>query len=118
MNIFALSSRLEGMPLAILEAWAAGLPVIASRVGGVPAIVTDGATGILFDLGDEAALTHAMSRLLASPDEADRLAGAGRDYVRSRFDLRVMAAAYDRHYREVLSRSQTADGRGRVQRMT
>ena len=45
MDIFALTSRLEGMPLAILEAWAAGLPVIASRVGGVPKLVAQGQSG-------------------------------------------------------------------------
>ncbi len=105
MDIFALTSRLEGMPLAILEGWAAGRPVIASRVGGVPEIVTEGQTGILFDSGDEAALTGAMSRLLASPDDARRLGEAGREYVRSRFDLQVMAGTYNRHYRDLLRNS-------------
>jgi len=102
MDIFALTSRLEGMPLAILEAWAAGRPVIASRVGGVPGIVTEGQTGILFDSGDEAALTQAMNRLLASPDEAQRLGEAGKRLVRSRFDLHVMAKSYEEHYRLML----------------
>ena len=102
MDVFALTSRLEGMPLAILEAWAAGRAVIASRVGGVPRIVSDGQTGILFDLGDEAALTQAMSRLLANPAEACRLGEAGRAYVRSHFDLQVMAESYEQHYRELL----------------
>lgn len=102
MDIFALTSRLEGMPLAILEAWAAGLPVIASRVGGVPAIVREGETGVLFDPGDEAALSQAISRLLSDPSEARRLGEAGRAYVRSRFDLRVMALSYEEHYRELL----------------
>jgi glycosyltransferase involved in cell wall biosynthesis len=110
MDIFALTSRLEGMPLAILEAWAAGRPVIASRVGGVPAIVTEGETGILFDSGDEAALTQAMSRLLASPDEARRLGAAGRNYVRSRFDLAVMAETYEQHYRRLLNGTTTRRG--------
>jgi glycosyltransferase involved in cell wall biosynthesis len=102
MDIFALSSRLEGMPLAILEAWAAGRPVIASRVGGVPAIVTDGATGILFESGDEAALTHAISGLLANPSEVQRLGEAGRRLVRSRYDLHVMAKSYADHYHLML----------------
>lgn len=104
MDIFALTSRLEGMPLAILEAWAAGLPVIASRVGGVPRMISAGQTGLLFDFGDEAALGESMSRLLESPDEARRLGEAGRDYVRSRYDLRVMADTYERHYRDLLLR--------------
>ena len=102
MDIFALTSRLEGMPLAILEAWAAGLPVVASRIGGVPKMIAQGQTGLLFDSGDEAALTEAMNGLLAHPDEARRLGEAGRDYVRSRFDLRVMAETYERHYRDLL----------------
>ena len=102
MDIFALTSRLEGMPLAILEAWAAGRPVVASRVGGVPAIVSDGETGILFKPRDEDALTQAMSRLLERPDDARMLGEAGRDFVKSRFDLRVMAESYQRHYRELM----------------
>jgi glycosyltransferase involved in cell wall biosynthesis len=102
MDVFALTSRLEGMPLAILEAWAAGRPVISSRVGGVPAIVTDGATGILFESGDEIALTQAISRLLADPNEARQLGEAGRRLVRSRYDLHVMARSYADHYRHVL----------------
>jgi glycosyltransferase involved in cell wall biosynthesis len=106
MDVFALTSRLEGMPLAILEAWATGRPVIASRVGGVPGIVTDGRTGILFESGDEAALTQAIRRLLASPGDARQLGEAGRDYVRSRFDLRAMAESYDQHYRELLRGSR------------
>src|SRR5262249_55707283 len=54
MDVFALTSRSEGMPLAILEAWAAGLPVVASRVGGIPEVVADGRTGLLFPAGDDA----------------------------------------------------------------
>ncbi|HKM54517.1 MAG TPA: glycosyltransferase [Isosphaeraceae bacterium] len=102
MDIFALTSRHEGMPLVILEAWAAGLPVVASRVGGVPKMIAQGQTGLLFDSGDEGALTEAMNRLLAHPDEAQRLGEAGCEYARSRFDLRVMAETYERHYRDLL----------------
>ena len=107
MAIFALTSRHEGMPLAILEAWAAGLPVVASRVGGVPKMIAQGQTGLLFDSGNEAALTEAMDRLLTHTDEAQRLGEAGREYVRSRFDLRVMARAYEQHYRELLPKSRS-----------
>jgi glycosyltransferase involved in cell wall biosynthesis len=111
MDIFALTSRREGMPLAILEAWAAGRPIIASRVGGVPGIVTEGHTGMLFDSGDEAALTHAMTHILANPLEARRLGEAGRDYVRSRYDLRVMADSYEQHYRGLHHGFQGSSGR-------
>jgi glycosyltransferase involved in cell wall biosynthesis len=102
MDIFALTSRHEGMPLAILEAWAAGRPVVASRVGGVPNLVTSGVNGLLFESCDEASLTWALNSLLARPDDARRLGECGRENVRSRFDLRVMAGAYERHYRDLL----------------
>ena len=102
MDIFPLTSPHEGTPLAILEAWASGRPVNASRVGSVPAFVMEGETGILFESGDGAALTPAISRLLASPGEARRLGEAGRDYVRSQYDLRMMAELYESHYRALL----------------
>ena len=103
MDVFALTSQSEGMPLAVLEAWAAGVPVVASRVGGVPELIEDGRTGLLFPPGDEAALAAALDRLLSSPDDARRLAGAAREAVRSRYDVRVMAATYQGHYRELLA---------------
>ena len=106
MAIFLLTSPHEGTPLAILEAWAFGRPVIASRVGSVPAIVLEGETGILFQSGDGAALTQAISRLLASPGEGRRLGEAGRHYVRSRYDLRVLAELYESHYRVLLRMPQ------------
>ena len=65
-------------------------------------MIAQGQTGLLFDSGDEAALSEAMNRLLANPDEARRLGEAGREYVRSRFDLRVMAETYEQHYRNLL----------------
>ena len=115
MDIFALTSRLEGMPLAILEAWAAGCPVIASRVGGVPRLVQDDQTGVLFDSGDQAALSTAITNLLTSPSKARRLGDAGRECARSRYDLRVMAENYERHYRELLCAHALGNGtRGRA----
>lgn len=102
-DVFALTSRSEGMPLSILEAWAAGKPVVASRVGGVPQLVEDGRTGILFPPGDEARLAEALARLLADPDAARRLGRAGSEEVRARYDLAAMAAAYDRHYRNAIA---------------
>ncbi|MGH7135110.1 MAG: glycosyltransferase, partial [Pirellulales bacterium] len=81
MDVFALTSRSEGMPLSILEAWAAGAPVVASAVGGVPELIADGDTGLLFPYEDTKAATTAMTRLLSDPDLAARLAAAGRARV-------------------------------------
>lgn len=102
MDAFAVTSRIEGLPLSILEAWAAGAPVVASRVGGIPEVVEDGRTGLLFDFGDQPALVNHLSRLLADRPFAAGLADAARRDVRARFGSTVMADAYHRHYLEVL----------------
>jgi glycosyltransferase involved in cell wall biosynthesis len=102
MDLFALTSDSEGMPLAILEAWAAGKPVIATRVGGVPELVADGRTGLLFPAGDDGSLAERMNWLLTDPALGDALGVAGRALVRERFDTRVMAATYLRHYRALI----------------
>src|SRR5690606_23410920 len=64
-DIFALSSHSEGLPLAILEAMAAGLPVAATQVGGVPQVVVQGVTGTLCPENDVQALANDLARLAA-----------------------------------------------------
>jgi glycosyltransferase involved in cell wall biosynthesis len=108
-DVFALTSRHEGMPLAILEAWAAGLPVVASRVGGVPGLVSDGETGLLFDPGDEAALAASLVELLRDRDRASRLARAGRSRVAQEYDSRRMLETYHRHYLDLLPATPAAE---------
>jgi sugar transferase (PEP-CTERM/EpsH1 system associated) len=105
MDVFALTSDSEGMPLAVLEAWAAGKPVVATRVGGVPELVADGRNGLLFPAGDEAALARALDQLLTDSARAGSLGRAGRALVRDRYDTRVMADTYVRHYRDLLRSS-------------
>jgi glycosyltransferase involved in cell wall biosynthesis len=102
MDLFALTSRMEGLPLAILEAWAAGLPVVASSVGGVPDLIAPGRTGLLFPSGDEETLVAKLAELLRETERARALGDAGREEVFARYDLRRMAADYERHYRELL----------------
>jgi glycosyltransferase involved in cell wall biosynthesis len=101
MDLFALPSRLEGMPLVILEAWAAGLPVIASRVGGVPSLV-NGSCGLMFDSGDQQALERLLLKLLTDSREADRMSRAGLKRAQLEFDTSVMAKNYQRSYMEIL----------------
>jgi glycosyltransferase involved in cell wall biosynthesis len=105
MDVFALTSDSEGMPLAILEAWAAGKPVVATRVGGVPELIADGRTGLLFPAGNDVALAQHLDRLLTDPSQATRLGAAGRETVRDRYDTRVMAGTYLGHYRDLLRSS-------------
>jgi glycosyltransferase involved in cell wall biosynthesis len=102
MDVFALTSRMEGLPLVILEAWAAGLPVVASAVGGVPDLVKHGQTGLLFDSGDESGLLQMLTELLVNPRRARVLGESGRQEVLSHYDLQRMAATYEQHYRALL----------------
>jgi glycosyltransferase involved in cell wall biosynthesis len=92
-DVFCLPSSAEGLPLVVLEAMAAGKPVVATAVGGVPELVIHGETGLLVPAGDLDALRRALADLLADPERARRLGKAGRERVRESF---TAAAASDR----------------------
>lgn len=88
-DVLVLPSHLEGMPNAILEAMATGLPVIATRVGAIPDIVAEGATGLLIDAGDVAALAAALVRLAKDPVERLRMGRAAREKIARDNDIEV-----------------------------
>jgi glycosyltransferase involved in cell wall biosynthesis len=96
-DVFVLPSDWEGHPLTAMEAMAAGLPVIATRVGGVPEIVRDGVTGVLFDAGDALALTNALRSLADEPATRSAMSRAAVADSK-RFDVRAMARAYQDAY--------------------
>jgi len=77
-DIFINTNHVDNMPVAILEAWAMGLPVVATAVGGVPDLVEDGRTGILVADDDVDGMVEAVRRLLSNPDLAERLSQNGR----------------------------------------
>jgi glycosyltransferase involved in cell wall biosynthesis len=114
MDVFALTSRSEGMPLAILEAWAAGLPVVASRVGGLPELIRESQTGLMFESGDDAGLAAHLKTLMSDPARAAQIGAAGQSQVRERHDVSVMAGAYHRHYASLLGGSSHARPRRRT----
>jgi glycosyltransferase involved in cell wall biosynthesis len=103
-DVFVLSSNSEGLPLSILEAMAARLPVVASNVGGVPEVVVDGDTGLLVPPGDPQSLAAAIERLLEDPVLCRRLGEAGRIRVAEHFDLAAVHQAHLDLYRRVLAR--------------
>jgi glycosyltransferase involved in cell wall biosynthesis len=99
-DVFVLPSRWEGMPLALLEACAAGLPCIASDVGGVTEILTDEVTGRVVRPGDPAALAAALVRVLSNRDLRADWGSAAREHVRLALGLERMVDATEQLYLE------------------
>lgn len=102
-DIFALPSRTEGLSIALLEACASGLAVVASAVGGNPEIVRDGSTGRLFESDDGKALHDILHELLSDPMQRRRIGEDAREWVRGNASIASMRANYDRIYRDALN---------------
>jgi glycosyltransferase involved in cell wall biosynthesis len=102
-DVGVLASHEEGFPNAIVEAMAAGRPVVATKVGGVPEAVIDGVTGIVVPPRDQAALAAALARAAREPALRTRMGDAGRARVGETFTLAVCVEAYARVYRELLA---------------
>jgi glycosyltransferase involved in cell wall biosynthesis len=105
LDIFALSSDSEGLPLTLLEAMASGLPVAATSVGGIPEAVEDGASGLLVPPGDAGNLAAALATLLENPDLASSMGQRGRIAAMERFDAGDCISGYEDCYAEVLART-------------
>jgi glycosyltransferase involved in cell wall biosynthesis len=100
---FVMASRWEGLGLVFLEAMAASLPVVATRVSAVPEVVVDGETGLLVPVDDADALAAALARLADDAELRRRLGAAGAPRVRERFGLERMVEETLSVYREVKS---------------
>lgn len=102
LDIFVSSSRVEPFGLVMVEAMAAGLPVVATATGGAQEIVEDGLTGKLVPVEDWRALSEAVSSLLTNEEERRRMGERGRERAREHFSLERMVAETEALYREVL----------------
>ena len=105
VQVFALSSRSEGLPISVLEAMALALPVVATAVGGLPEVVQDGATGFLVKrtkdrAADAAALAGRLSGLLKDADLRRRMGEAGKKRVTEQFSSQVAGKNHAVHIRE------------------
>ncbi|HTM44833.1 MAG TPA: glycosyltransferase [Polyangiaceae bacterium] len=109
-DVFALPSRMEGLPLVLLEAMATGIPVLATAVGGIPDLVKHEETGFLIPPGDTLALNTSLSWLVSKPHAAFEVAEKGRQVVLERYSSSRMASDYERLYRSVVTRPRASPG--------
>jgi len=101
-GVFVLSSRYEGLPLSIIEAMCAGLPIVATDVGGVSELVEDGVNGFLVPAGNQTALTERLDHLQSDPALRVRMGQASRARYLASFSDQQMAKAVARRYRAML----------------
>jgi glycosyltransferase involved in cell wall biosynthesis len=104
-DVFVLSSRWEGNPLSVMEAMAAGLPVVSTGVGGVPELVREGETGLLVPSEDAGALAQAMQALVDDPVRRRAMGAAARQHAVAHFDIRHTVRGYEQLYEALLKRS-------------
>ncbi len=101
-DVFALTSRNEGTPVALIEAMASGVPGVATEVGGVPTVIADTSMGVLVPLDDDAAFVAGVMRLLDEPDR-EAIAASARRHVLARFDSGRLVHDIERLYRGLLA---------------
>jgi glycosyltransferase involved in cell wall biosynthesis len=102
LDVSVLSSINEGFSNVILESMAASKPVVATKVGGSPEMVTNGVTGYLVPPADSQSMANAIIKLLQNPDEAKTMGAAGRKIVQEKFTVEAMVKSYERLYVSLL----------------
>ncbi|MCU1281549.1 MAG: hypothetical protein JWM53_5095, partial [bacterium] len=106
-HVFLLPSETESFGLAALEALACGVPVVASRAGGLPEVVREGEEGYLLPVGDVEAMAAAVGRIVDDPTLHRRLSASARAGAVSRFSRGPMVSRYEAYYERVLSSSSS-----------
>ena len=93
-SVVAMSGDTDGLPVVLLEAMAAGCPLVGSAVGGIPDVMINGRTGLLVEPGEPPALAAAINQVLDSPAEASRMGALAQRWARRKFDWRQVARGY------------------------
>lgn len=107
-DVLVLPSHTEGLPRVVLEAQATGTPVVATRVGGIPEVVSDGETGLLCDPHSPESLATAIDRLAGDPAECEHLARMGRDRVAAEYSWNALLDRYERFLMAVSEEASAA----------
>ena len=102
LNVFVLPSLNEGLPMALLEAQAAQIPVVATRVGAIPDVLQGGVTGILVPPKDPQAIAEAITMILSNKKFASEIAQKGFERVRDNFSSEKMGSKYHSIYKELI----------------
>ena len=105
LSVSVLSSLSEGLSNVLLESMAAGVPIVATKVGGNSEVVEDGITGILVPPGDSEALAQAICELVENPESACRYRKAGKQRIAERFCMDRMVRQTEQHYMELLKQT-------------
>lgn len=103
-SIFCLPSYAEGFPMAVLDAWAYGIPVVTTPVGGIPDIVQDGINGLLFNPGDVKMLSQQLEKLIKDKNLREYLVSESDKLVRDVLNINVINKELDRIYSETLGK--------------
>lgn len=107
-DVFCLPSYCEGLPMSVLEAMSRGLPVVVTRVGAVPEVVTDGVHGRLYDCGQVDELVSDLGSLLSDTELRERMGKAGRQLILRRYSMEVAVSRLLRIYRGLLGSDRSA----------
>jgi glycosyltransferase involved in cell wall biosynthesis len=105
-DVCCLTSRTEGTPNLLMEASAAGVPVVATRSGGSSEVIADGSTGFLVPLEDDTIFASRVEMLLANPEYAKRMGLSGREKVLDEFSVSAMVSSMTRVYSEQIAAKQ------------
>lgn len=109
-DVFVLASHTEGLPLSVMEALAAGLPVVVTRVGELPRVVRPGVDGLVVPTADPGALAAALRSLIVDDDRRARMTAAARDGA-ARFDISVASARLEELYESLVAARRRRSGR-------
>ena len=106
LDLFVQPSLWEGLPLALLKAMGAGLPVLATRVSGVQEVISDGSNGRLVDPGDPEALARALVELYRQPETRARMGASAHLTIRDNYSLEAMLTKLEQVYLELWEKSR------------